>query len=327
MSSMPKSILPRVTRLLLVCSLAAAGFAPVAGRERGPVSIVFGGDVMLDNGPGHAITYGQDPFAEFAEMFQAADISVCNLECTLADGGKQALKAYTFLARPACATILKRYFTAVNLANNHALDYGRDGFLQELSLLEKAGVGYFGGGRDRQAARRPLVLERKGLRVALLGYNEIGPRAFVAGKRSPGTTWLEEADVVADIRRARSQEQADIVIPYLHWGYEMVPSPEPDQQLLARHLIDAGASAVVGAHPHVTQTVDYYRGRPIIYSLGNFVFDYYPGDPAIWTGWLVRLTCSKSGHVDLQTFALQIDAIGMPHPCPRPGRSDSIFTP
>ncbi len=82
-------------------------------------------------------------------------------------------------------------------------------------------------------------------------------------------------------------------------------------------MIDAGADAVIGAHPHVTQTVDVYKGRPIIYSLGNLVFDYYPADPLLWTGWVVRLSFSKSGFSDLETFVVEIDRTGIPHLTPK----------
>jgi poly-gamma-glutamate synthesis protein (capsule biosynthesis protein) len=147
-----------------------------------------------------------------------------------------------------------------------------------------------------------------------LGYNGIAPRAFEAGEQSPGTAWLVEDDMIADVQAAR--KCADIVIPFLHWGAEMSPMPTPTQRALARRLIDAGCSAVLGAHPHVTQTIETYGGRPIVYSLGNFVFDYFPIDPPVWHGWVVRLTVERSGAVSLQKFPLEIDKEGIPHPPP-----------
>lgn len=289
-----------------------------AGREPHPVTVVFGGDVMLDRGPGHAVANGQDPFAAFTPFLREADITVCNLECVLARGGKAEDKPFVFRAHPDCAPWLKRYFTAVSVANNHSLDFGRGAFLRELELLRQEGVAYFGGGRDRREARRPLLLERHGRRVALLGYNDMIPRSFAAGERRPGIAWLVEADVLADVRQIRRTRQADLVIPYLHWGEELESGPTPAQRTLARRLIDAGADAVVGSHPHITQTVDIYRGRPIIYSLGNFVFDYDPGDPPVFTGWLVRLTFGQPGQVDLDTAAFTIDPAGLPRTVPPP---------
>lgn len=304
------------TGLLLLGGIfwASAHAAVAAGGEPHPVTVVLGGDVMLDRGPGHAVANGQDPFAEFAALLREADVAVCNLECTVAEDGQAADKPFTFLARPKCLRLIERYFTAVSVANNHALDYGRPAFLRELELLEQTRLSYFGGGRNRREARRPLILERHGRRVALLGYNDMIPRSFAASADKPGIAWLVESDVLADVRRLRTKQQADIVIPYLHWGEELESGPTPAQQAFARRLIDAGADAVVGGHPHVTQTVEVYRGRPIIYSLGNFVFDYDPGDPEVWSGWLVRLTFGKPGSVGLQTAAYEIDPAGLPHP-------------
>lgn len=308
---------PRVVRnaavvLLGFCAACAAADEPPA------VTIVFGGDVMLDRGPGHAVGKGVDPFAKLATTLHDADIAVCNLECVIAEGGEPERKAYTFRARPRCVPVLKRHFTAVSVANNHALDYGRGAFLRQLELLGQGGVHHFGGGRNLQEARRPLILERHGRRVALVGYNGVLSRSFEAGADTPGIAWLVEEDVVADLERARKEFRADIVIPYLHWGEEGESGPTPAQRTLARRLIDAGADAVVGAHPHVTQTVDVHRGRPIVYSLGNLVFDYDPGDPPVYSGWLVRFTFGGPGKVDFETVAFELDPAGLPVPVPPP---------
>ena len=284
-----------------------------AKTEQGAVTIVFGGDVMLDGDPGHAIVYGADPFTEFDSIFHHADAVVCNLECVLAGGGEQVLKPYTFRGPKESIPLLKRHFDAVCLANNHTGDFGRDAFSRQLTMFDEAGLRYFGGGRNRHDARRPLILERNGMRIALLGYDGFPPRSFAAGENRPGVAWLTESEVVADIRAAHDRRKADIVIPFLHWGREGSPEPKASQRELARRLIDAGASAVIGAHPHVTQTVDIYKGRPIVYSLGNFVFDYYPVDPPVWIGWIAKVTFHRSGETDLETFVLQIDKAGMPH--------------
>jgi len=284
----------------------------------GDVRIVFCGDVMLDRNPGHALAHGEDPFADVASLLKNADLAVCNLECVVARHGTHVLKPYTFKARPSCLAVLQQHFGAVSVANNHSGDYGPDGLLEELTLLEKASLPYFGGGRDRKEAHRPLILRRNGRRIALLGYNEFPPRSFEAGEHRAGTAWLTPADAIADIKAARAIDHADLVIPVLHWGEELESSPSDSQKVLARSFIDAGADAVIGAHPHVSQTVDIYKGRPIIYSLGNFVFDYDPGDPLVWTGWVVRLTFSKSATPALETFVVELDRTGFPHLIPKP---------
>lgn len=309
--------LPIMFLMLAVGPVSFASAQADKGKD-GAVRIVFGGDVMLDGGPGHALANGEDPFADVAPLLKSADIAVCNLECTVARNGTHVLKRYTFKGRPACIPVLQQHFSAVCVANNHSGDYGPDGLLEEFTLLEKASLPYFGGGRDTKEAHRPLILERNGRRIALLGYNDFPPRSSEAGDHRVGIAWLTPAKVIADIKAARTIDHADFVIPMLHWGSELEPSPDDSQKALARSLIDAGADAVIGGHPHISQTVDIYKGRPIVYSLGNFVFDYFPGDPPEWTGWVVRLTLSKSAAPELETFVVELDRSGIPHLLPKP---------
>jgi hypothetical protein len=303
--------------VIVLLSVMVPRPAQAADRQEG-VSIVFAGDVMLDGGPGHEIAHGNDPFAEFASILLEADIAVCNLECVLAPGGEQVLKPYTFRGPQESIPLLKKYFSAINVANNHSCDFGKEAFLTQLKLFAKADLPYFGGGENRDEANRPLILNRKNTRIALLGFNRFPPKSFAAGETEPGIAWLNEDDVIKAILYARDQQHADIVIPYLHWGRETEYHPTSEQKALARRLIDAGADAVIGGHPHVTQTVDIYKGRPIVYSLGNMVFDYYPKDPKVWTGWIVKLTFNRSSPVELETYVLETDKAGIPHLLPSP---------
>ena len=277
-----------IALVLLILTLKAAADAPV-------VSIAFVGDIMLDDTPGKVIRQGRDPFAPFAAILQAADYRVGNLECVVARGGSaEPRKPYTFRAHPRVLRVLRRHFDAVSLANNHSGDYGSAAFAEMLGRLSKAGVAYFGGGRTLAEAHVPLIIERHGLRIALLGYNEFFPRSFEADFDKPGIAWSEDEQVVLDIRRARSEHRADLVIPFMHWGWEHEPLAGERQRRLARLMIDAGVDAVVGGHPHVTQDVETYRGKPIVYSLGNFVFDGFD-DEASNTGWLLRMDFDKEG--------------------------------
>jgi len=286
----------------------------LADGPPGSVRIVFAGDIMLDGGPGHIVTNGGDPFAAVAPILRDADLTVGNLECAITRDGHAVDKPYTFKGTKKALPLLKKYFSAVSLANNHSGDWGRRGFADELTLLQETGLPWFGGGANEQEAHRPLVLTANGRRVALLGYNDFPPRSFAARRNSPGTAWLVEKDVVRDIRRAR--QQADIVILFLHWGEELEEQPLPQQQALARRLIDAGADAIIGAHPHVTQTIDWYKGHPVVYSLGNFLFDYFPTDPPVWKGWIVRLTFGADASPKLEKYSVELDPAGVPHSVP-----------
>lgn len=151
----------------------------------------------------------------------------------------------------------------------------------------------------------------KGQRLALLGYNEFKPRSFEAGPDWPGVAWSVDEQVVTDIRAARIRHQADLVIPYMHWGWENEPANDR-QKKLARLMIDAGADMVIGGHPHVTQEVEYYQGKLIVYSLGNYVFDGFEEGPSR-VGWLVRLRLNKQGLVAWDTVVAHMDADGIPH--------------
>ena len=281
------------------------------------VSIAFVGDIMLDETPGKVVKSGRDPFAPFAAILDSADIRVGNLECVIATKGTpEPDKPYTFRAHPRSLTLLKRHFDALALANNHSGDYGPIAFGEMLDLLEGQGIAYFGGGRNLAQAHAPLLIERNGLRIALLAYDEFFPRSFEADFDKPGIAWSEDEQVRLDIVNARTREHADLVIPVMHWGWEHEPSASKRQRQLARLMIAAGADAVVGGHPHVIQDVEQYQGKPIIYSLGNFLFDGF-SDKDSNTGWLLRMDVDRQGVRAWRTVAAQMDREGIPHPAPQ----------
>ena len=302
--------------LLLALSMSMSLASPVASTAPNtPLTVLFAGDIMLDDGPGRTIAAGGDPLAPFDAILRAADYRIGNLECPVAAGGAALeRKLITFRAQPAVLSRLKGRFDAVSVANNHSGDYGQVAFVETLSHLQQAGIDYFGGGSNLAEAHRPLWVERKGLKVALLAYNEFKPRSFEAGASGPGVAWSEDSFVVADIKAAR-KAGADIVIPFMHWGWEYEPRQDARQQALAQKMIDAGADAVIGGHPHVTQGASLYRGRPIIWSLGNFVFDgFESAEPK--KGWIARLRLDRKGVVSFDTLQASIDDAGTPHPTP-----------
>lgn len=233
------------------------------------VSLVFAGDSTLDDDAGALIAKGGDPFADFATYFAGADIRITNLECVVATKGDAADKMYTFRAHPRVIPVLKKHFDAVALANNHSGDFGPDAFAEMLGLLKQGGLPQVGGGMNLNQAHAPLVFERKGLRIAVLSYNEFQPRSFEAGPHLPGVAWSEDQQVVADIAAARAVHKADVVIPIMHWGWENEARGNARQWQLAKVMVDAGADAVIGGHPHVTQDVGIYKGMESTYASGR----------------------------------------------------------
>jgi poly-gamma-glutamate capsule biosynthesis protein CapA/YwtB (metallophosphatase superfamily) len=296
----------------LFALLVGALWIPNANAAPEAVSLLFAGDIMLDTLPGQTILRGGDPFQGFASILSASDLAVGNLECSVATTGKPEDKRFTFRAQPRTLQVVARHFGAVGLANNHSGDFGRGALSETMSHLNESQLPFFGAGKDLASAHEPLIIERKGLRIALLAYDEFEPRSFEAGADYPGVAWSEDEQVLLDIRRAR-QLGADLVFPFLHWGWEGERQPCARQRQLAHALIDAGADAVIGGHPHVTQGVETYHGKLILYSLGNFVFDGFHED-ATRTGWLLRLSLTKHGVVRWDTVVAKLDDQGSPEP-------------
>jgi len=300
--------------LLALAALALPAMVLADTAADTPVSIVFVGDIMLADTPGKVIRQGGDPFDPVASLLAAGDIRIGNLECTVARGGRpEDGKVVTLRANPRVLKVLGRHFDGVSVANNHSGDFGPAAFTEMIGHLERAGIGFFGGGRTLADAHRPLIVERRGIRIAFLGYNEFMPRRFEADEDKAGVAWSEDAQVRFDIANARQSHHADVVIPVMHWGWENEPVANDRQRTLARLMIDAGADAVVGGHPHVVQDTEIYRGKPVFYSLGNFVFDGFDR-PENNTGWILRLEVNRHGSLAWRIDPVRIDAKGIPHP-------------
>ncbi|MEO8063132.1 MAG: CapA family protein [Pseudomonadota bacterium] len=292
-------------------TIALALASPLLARETS-VALTFVGDVMVAEEPGALIARGIDPFAGVAKYLQPSRLRIANLECVIATIGTAEIKPFTFRADPLTIPAIARYFDGVSVANNHSGDFGKDAFAEQLGLLETARLPYFGGGRDLAAAHRAWVVERGGVRIAFLGYVEFKPRSFEASANRPGVAWSgEDEQVLRDIRVARDEFHADLVIPFMHWGWEDEGAPSERQRVFARHMLDAGADMIVGGHPHVTQGAEIYKGKPIVYSLGNFLFNGFDTE-ATTTGWLLEAQVGKSGVRSWRTRVVRLAADGVP---------------
>ena len=294
--------------LLALCVLF--GCTGVSIAENVPIKMLFVGDVMLAETPGELIRNGQNPFEYFDALFRQADITIGNLECTVSLKGHAEEKPYTFRAHPRVIPVLKQYFSVVSVANNHTGDFGSVAFADMLDHLDQAKMPYVGGGRNLRAAHQPFVIEVKGKRIAILAYNEFFPRSFEALPDRAGIAWSDDDWVKYDIQQAKLK--ADWVIVYPHWGWEYEKMGSGRQQYLAHLMIDNGADAIVGGHPHVTQNIEQYKGKPIFYSLGNFVFNGFD-DVESTTGWALELTVSADSKIDWHIYTAKLDKNGIPH--------------
>ena len=147
----------------------------------------------------------------------------------------------------------------LHLANNHAGDFGMAALLDTVRAVRDTGAVPVGAGHTLASAREPRVVTRLGLRVAFVGFSDIGPASFFAGPGSPGTSQATLPAVAAGVRAAR--RRADVVVATFHWGVERSTAENARQRAFARVAIGAGAGAVIGAHPHVLQPVRRLAGR------------------------------------------------------------------
>jgi poly-gamma-glutamate synthesis protein (capsule biosynthesis protein) len=211
------------------------------------------------------------PFAAVRPLLADADLTIANMEGTFTERGVAADKFYTFRTPPRHAHgLAEAGIDVVSLGNNHTMDFGAIALEDTLAALEAAGVRYSGAGVNAANARKPVVLETNGLRLAFLSYNAV-TESTPAGPSSPGVAWGDEASIRTDVAQAKAL--ADIVIVSLHAGTEYVDAPSAVQRQLGRAAADAGAALVLGHHPHVLQGWERYGSSVIVYSLGNFVFD------------------------------------------------------
>jgi len=289
------------------------------GVENKGVRLAAVGDLLLAAGPA-----GRDPpreaaaiFAEVRPLFQEADLIVGNLECTLPGSGatvptEPRVVATEDLVRAVAAAGV----TTVSLANNHMFDCLAEGFHRLRRLLDELGITYFGAGDNLAEAAAPAIVQVRGMRVGFLGAADprTGPSGF-AEPGVPGAAPLKMTNLIDAIRRLRAE--VDHVIVSLHWGEERLSIPSPAQVAQAHALAEAGASLVLGHHPHVLQGLEVYRGVPIIYSLGNFVacdVPYTDGDRLIWnrterTGCVLRVDLGPDGAQGIRQIATYDDGV------------------
>ncbi|NLE97111.1 MAG: CapA family protein [Propionibacterium sp.] len=247
-------------------------------------TVTIVGDIMLGRRVGAGIVDDPAaPFRPFAERLSAADVTIGNFESTLSDNGQPIQGGDSFAADPAVLEGLRLAgFDAVSLANNHMGDFGDVAMAESFAIFDDAGIDYFGGGPDLDAARAPWIVEDDGVSVGFIGTESIG-EAPGATADSGGTNRLnmpprtgpldEEAldRIAGDI--AALDEQVDTVIVVPHWGAQYTHAPEPIQHDVAARFAEAGADLVIGGHPHWVQGWEVIGETTVVHSLGNFIFD------------------------------------------------------
>jgi len=237
--------------------------------------ILCGGDVMLSRYVGARALRQSDPASplrDLAPLLSSADIAFVNLEAPFSDHGRRIEKGMVFKAEPEMIEALRvAGIDVVSTANNHARDCGSYGVDFTLDWLAKNGIAAAGTGHTAAQAHQGAVIERNGRRYGFLAYTYDQSNGNHADQDDRIAMLADPERMAADVSSLHSR--ADAVIVSMHAGVEYQKQPNAEQRRFAHAAIDAGASAVVGAHPHVTQPIESYRGGVIFYSLGNLVFD------------------------------------------------------
>lgn len=243
------------------------------------LTIIAVGDLLFDLSPRTLIAKqgGAAPLAKVADLLKDADVTIGNLEGPLSTKGTKVAGKPDNLIFEAPPQAVESLTTAgvdiVALANNHAMDYGAPAMQETLEVLARAGVAYAGGGMNKADAWKPAIVEREGKKVAFLSFTQRIPSYFLPTATSAGVASGKDMRAVTAAIRAAKQ-QADYVIVSFHWGVEQAYEVNSQQVRDGRASIDAGADMVLSHHPHVLQAVEFYKGKLIAYSLGNFIFPY-----------------------------------------------------
>lgn len=247
-----------------------------------PIILGFAGDINFDEDSKPVARYDAENkgilgglSSELVEEMKAADLMMLNNEFAYSTRGVEASdKSYTFRADPKRVDILKEMgVDIVSLANNHALDFGMDALRDTFTTLEDAKINYVGAGTDLNRAKAPIYYTIGDKKIAYVAASKVVfAMDWYATDTSPGMIGTYDPTLfLASIKEA--SENSDYVVAYVHWGEERTNYPVEYQKDFARQYIDAGADIVIGCHPHVMQGLEFYKGKPIAYSLGNYWFN------------------------------------------------------
>ena len=273
----------------------------MATKLSGELTLLAVGDVFVDRSDPPSV------FAKVASLLRQGDIVTGNLEGLNCDRGTpiegkiEVGSRHLRSAPDNVRALVSAGFNAMALANNHNMDYGPDGLFQTIELLDQNNIVHAGGGRNLEDAHRPALIERNGVKVAILSYTSLFVSGFPAEENKAGlatikvsTSYqapenihyqpgypplmttipdpLDEERMVNDVQQAK--QRADIVLVAFHWGVSYGHGKIVGyQKELGRAAIDAGADLIMGSHPHALMAMEMYKGKLICYSMGNFVMD------------------------------------------------------
>ena len=257
---------------------------------------------------------GIKPFQKITPSLGSATISMVNVEMAISDRGSPVPgKTFTFRAPPSAAdTIAAAGVDVVTLANNHARDYGPNALLDTILLLSDRGVVVVGAGETDKEAFTPRTIRlENGIDVAFIGAALVVPGGFAASANRVGIADGNDRNrVLANVRVAA--EKFDVVVVTLHWGTERATCPSSTHVTFAEQLLDAGATAVIGHHPHVLQPIEFADGKVAVFSLGNFIW--HPRTTITADTGVVELKFEETELIDVVFHPHSLDENGAPAP-------------
>jgi poly-gamma-glutamate synthesis protein (capsule biosynthesis protein) len=243
-----------------------------------PIPIIAIVAMLCCCSPGEDPAHGPEhTFARLKGTIEEHDIAFANLESPISSRGKpinDTKKPLFRISVEQAQPLAHSGLDVMTVANNHTMDYRSDAFADTLEALDALGIARTGGGLTPGEADAPAILEVRGTRVVFLSYNRIVMPGMAVTGYGPGMNVYHLDDIVSDIEEHKGD--GTVVLVSVHWGEQSVELPRKRQIVGAHAMIDAGADAVLGHHSHCPQSVEVYRGKPVFYSLGNFVFGLNP---------------------------------------------------
>lgn len=252
------------------------------------ISLVFCGDFApINQYENLVIKKGSHIFGELLKKIDETDISFINLETPVCNTNSPILKSGpTLKSSPDCLESLAQTgFTVIGLANNHILDHGQKGFLETLENCQKYNLNYVGVGKNIKEAQEPFILEVKGIKIGIIAVTE--QEFCIATKSTGGAAPLDPIDNTYQIEKAK--KDADLIFVTIHGGNEYFPYPRPGLRRICKYFIDRGVDGVICHHPHVAGAYEFYKTKPIVYSLGNIIFDMLNPPPGWFEGYAIQL--------------------------------------
>lgn len=278
-----------------------------SNKETQTKKILFTGDLLLDRGVRERINqFDVDHLfrPEIDSVFKINDIVIANLECPATKLKQPINKRFIFRAEPEWLCKLKNHgITHLNLANNHSMDQGRNGLVDTETNIIKSGLIPLGFGINLKKACKAQILATTPRNIYLLSSLHVPSENWTYLENKPCVCEESFNSIAIRIEQLKKEDTNAVVIIQLHWGAEHKQVPLTAQKQQAYQLMDAGADCIIGHHTHTVQTIEYYKGKPIYYSIGNFIFD--QSKPINSKGLMVQLTVTHSA-LDFKTVPFTI---------------------